>query len=145
MSEHEINRVLLSGRLASDPDLRELPGGTPVCVLRLASQARGRTPGASRSAAREFNVLVLGAKARRIIPYLYRGRRVGSTPPGPSPGRRASDCAACSRRTPTGPGKGILERFDADRFQRRCLGARGSIRITSDDKRPAVPRSTASP
>ncbi len=76
MSEHEINRVLLSGRLASDPDLRELPGGTPVCALRLASQTRRRTPGASRTAASEFNILVLGVKARRIAPYLCRGRRV---------------------------------------------------------------------
>jgi single-strand DNA-binding protein len=76
MSEHEINRVLLSGRLTSDPDLRELPDGTPVCVLRLASQTRRRTPGASRTTASEFNVLLLGAKARRIAPYLYRGRRV---------------------------------------------------------------------
>ena len=76
MSEHEINRVLLSGRLVSDADLRELPGGTPVCVLRLVSATRRRTPGASRTAASELNVLVLGAKARRIAPYLYRGRRV---------------------------------------------------------------------
>ncbi len=81
MSEHEreINRVLLSGRLASDPDPRELPDGTPVCVLRLTSQTsqtRRRTPGASRTTTSEFDILVLGAKARRIAPYLYRGRRV---------------------------------------------------------------------
>jgi single-strand DNA-binding protein len=76
MSEHEINRVVLSGRLVSDPDLRELAGGTPACVLRLASATRHLTPGASRSTASEFSVLVLGAKARRIAPYLYRGRRV---------------------------------------------------------------------
>jgi single-stranded DNA-binding protein len=76
MSEHEINRVLLSGRLVSDPDLRELAGGTPACVLRLASATRHLAPGTSRSADSEFSVLVLGAKARRIAPYLYRGRRV---------------------------------------------------------------------
>ena len=72
MSEHEINRVPLSGRLVSDSELRELPGGTSACVLRLASQARRRNPGASRTTASEFNVLILGAKARRIAPYLYR-------------------------------------------------------------------------
>ena len=67
---------MLSGRLTSDADLRELPGDTPVCVLRLASQTRRHTPGASRTTPSDFNVLVLGAKARRIAPYLYRGRRV---------------------------------------------------------------------
>ncbi|HEY5045207.1 MAG TPA: single-stranded DNA-binding protein [Solirubrobacteraceae bacterium] len=76
MSEHEINRVLLSGRLVSDPDLRELADGTPVCVLRLASAAGRRVPGGSRRGAGELGVLVVGRRARRVAPYLYRGRCV---------------------------------------------------------------------
>jgi single-stranded DNA-binding protein len=76
MYEQEINRVLLSGRLLSEPDLRELYGGTPVCFLRLAVATKRSTPGGSRRRTGEFNVLVLGARARRIAPYLYTGRRV---------------------------------------------------------------------
>jgi single stranded DNA-binding protein len=82
MTEQEINpvqqisRVVLSGRLVGDPELRELPDRTPVCLLRLASAVKRRSPGASRQGVGEFSVLVLGPTARRIAPYLYRGRRV---------------------------------------------------------------------
>jgi single-strand DNA-binding protein len=76
MSEQEINRVLLSGRMLSDPELRELSDGTPVCFLRLAVGTRRRTPGGSSRRPGELDVLVLGPHARRIAPYLYPGRRV---------------------------------------------------------------------
>jgi single-stranded DNA-binding protein len=87
MSEYEINRVVVSGRLVSDPELSERPDGTAVCVLRLASGKRSRVVGVPHDdrdgcddigecGRREFGVLVLGAKARRITPYLYAGRRV---------------------------------------------------------------------
>jgi single-stranded DNA-binding protein len=48
---------------------------TPVCVLRLACVAK-RVPGGSRGGSSGFNVVVLGPTARRIAPYLHRGRRV---------------------------------------------------------------------
>lgn len=84
MHEQEINRVLLSGRLVNDPELQEHPEGGAVCTLRLAPGRGPRTVGASRDvwndsgecAHGEFGVLVLDAKARRIAPYLYTGRRV---------------------------------------------------------------------
>jgi single-strand DNA-binding protein len=76
--EHQINRVLLSGRLARDPELLELPNGEPVCSLRLACvKTRRRVVGGSRDArAGHVDVIVLGPTARRIVPYLYPGRRV---------------------------------------------------------------------
>jgi single-stranded DNA-binding protein len=76
MSESEINRVVLSGRLVCDPDLRELAVGGPVCFLRVACNAGRGTPGGSRQRCGELGVLVLGAKARRIARYLYVGRGV---------------------------------------------------------------------
>jgi single-strand DNA-binding protein len=76
--EQQINRVLLSGRLARDPELLDLPNGTPVCLLRLACAGTGRrVVGGSRDArAGHVDVIVLGAKARRIARYLYGGRGV---------------------------------------------------------------------
>ena len=74
MSEPEINRVLLSGWLAGEPELRELADGGPVCFLRLACADRQRRPGGSRQCFGEVDVLVTGARARRIARYLYRGR-----------------------------------------------------------------------
>jgi single-stranded DNA-binding protein len=84
MHEQEINRVVLSGRLVSDPELQEHPDGGAVCALRLAPGRGPRAVGVSRDvwddsgecARGEFGVLVLGATARRIAPYLYAGRRV---------------------------------------------------------------------
>lgn len=74
MSEPEINRVLLSGRLAGEPELRELVDGGPVCFLRLACADRRRRSGGSRQCLAEIDVLVMGARARRIARYLYRAR-----------------------------------------------------------------------
>ncbi len=37
-----INRVVLSGYLAKDPELRSLPSGTSVCDIRIACNATRR-------------------------------------------------------------------------------------------------------
>ncbi len=76
MSEQTINRVVLSGRLAADPELRERPEGGPVCFLRVACTTAGRTPGGPRARRAELDVVALGAKARRTARYLRRGRGV---------------------------------------------------------------------
>jgi single-strand DNA-binding protein len=76
MSERGINRVVLSGRLVNEPDLRELADGRPVCLLRVACAAARRVPGEQRRRDDEFDVLLVGASARRIGRYLYPGRGV---------------------------------------------------------------------
>ena len=77
MSEREINRVLLSGRLARDPELLELPNGEPVCLLRLACATGRRVVGGSRNGpSGHVDVIVLGPRARRIARYLFQGRGV---------------------------------------------------------------------
>jgi single-strand DNA-binding protein len=77
MSEREISRVLLSGRLARDPELLELPNGEPVCLLRLACATGRRVVGGSRDGpSGHVDVIVLGSRARRIARYLYGGRGV---------------------------------------------------------------------
>lgn len=74
--ERGINRVLLVGRLVCEPELRELPGGGPVCFLRVAC-AVGRRPGGSRGRPAALDVLVLGSEARRCGRFLCLGRSVG--------------------------------------------------------------------
>jgi single-strand DNA-binding protein len=76
MSDQGINRVLLSGILTRDPEVLELFSGTAVCVLRLACPGKRRVPGGSRQGPGELSVVVLGPTARRMAPYLYRGRHL---------------------------------------------------------------------
>ena len=42
MSSVNINRVVLTGNLTRDPELRTTGSGTPVCSLRLACNTRRR-------------------------------------------------------------------------------------------------------
>jgi single stranded DNA-binding protein len=77
MSEREINRVVLSGRLVCHPELLELPNSEPVCLLRLACATGRRVVGGSRDRrAGHVDVIVLGPRARRIARYLYGGHSV---------------------------------------------------------------------
>jgi single-stranded DNA-binding protein len=77
MSERELNLVLLGGRLVSEPDVRELQDGGPVCFLRVSCDIELLTFGTcSCGRCEEFDVLVLGGEARRISECLYRGQLV---------------------------------------------------------------------
>ena len=40
MAATNINRVVLTGNLTRDPELRSLPSGMSVCSLRIASNTR---------------------------------------------------------------------------------------------------------
>jgi single-stranded DNA-binding protein len=56
------------------PDLRELPGGGPVCLLRLACLIGQRSPSGVRERPSELGVLLLGPMATRVAHHLYPGR-----------------------------------------------------------------------
>ena len=73
-----INRVVLTGNLTADPDVRQLPSGTPVGRLRLAVNTRrknGQT-GEWEEKANYFDVTVWGAQAENCAQYLAKGRPV---------------------------------------------------------------------
>jgi single-strand DNA-binding protein len=77
MSYSNINRVVLVGRLTSDPELRALPSGTSVCGLRLACNAtRKNADGDYTEKPNFFNVSVFGATGESVHRYMSRGRRV---------------------------------------------------------------------
>jgi single-strand DNA-binding protein len=77
MSYSNINRVVLVGRLTSDPELRALPSGTSVCNLRLAcNTTRKNSEGDYTEKPNFFSVSVFGAAGESVHRYMGRGRRV---------------------------------------------------------------------
>ena len=77
MAGSNINRVILTGNLTRDPELRALPSGTPVCGLRIACNGRRRTAeGQWEDVANYFDVSVFGQQGENCSKYLSKGRGV---------------------------------------------------------------------
>lgn len=78
MAATNINRVVLTGNLTFDPELRSLASGTSVCKLRIASNTRrkdGQT-GEWVDKPNYFDVTVWGAQGENCARYLAKGRPV---------------------------------------------------------------------
>ncbi|HEY7932997.1 MAG TPA: single-stranded DNA-binding protein [Solirubrobacteraceae bacterium] len=78
MAASNINRVVMTGNLTADPELRSLPSGMSVCSLRIACNTR-RKDGASGEWVDKpnyFNVTVWGAQGENAARYLAKGRPV---------------------------------------------------------------------
>jgi single-strand DNA-binding protein len=78
MAATNINRVVLTGNLTRDPELRTLPSGMSVCSLRVACNTR-RKDGASGDWVDKpnyFDVTVWGAQGENCANYLSKGRPV---------------------------------------------------------------------
>jgi single-strand DNA-binding protein len=72
-----INRVVITGNLTRDPELRSLQSGTSVCSLRIASNSRRRdTSGEWVDKPNYFSVTVWGAQGENCAKFLSRGRPV---------------------------------------------------------------------
>lgn len=72
-----INHVVLTGRLTSDPELRALPSGRSVCELRMAVNIRRRdASGEWGERPNFFDVVVYGANGENVARHLYKGRPV---------------------------------------------------------------------
>jgi single-strand DNA-binding protein len=72
-----INRVILTGNLTKDPELRSTPGGTPVCGLRIAVNTRRKDQsGEWVDKPNYFDVTVWGAQGENCSNYLSKGRPV---------------------------------------------------------------------
>ncbi|MGO9794028.1 MAG: single-stranded DNA-binding protein [Solirubrobacteraceae bacterium] len=73
-----INRVVMTGNLTRDPELRSLPGGTAVCRLRVASNTRRKnsTTGEWREVPNYFDVTVWGSQGENCVRYLTKGSGV---------------------------------------------------------------------
>jgi single-strand DNA-binding protein len=73
-----INRVVMTGNLTADPELRSLPSGTSVCSLRIACNTRRKngSTGEWEDKPNYFNVTVWGAQGENAARYLTKGRPV---------------------------------------------------------------------
>ncbi len=77
MAATNINRVVLTGNLTRDPELRQTGGGTSVCSLRLACNTRRRSPsGEWEDKPNFFDITVWGAQGENCAQYLSKGRPV---------------------------------------------------------------------
>ena len=77
MAATNINRVVLTGNLTRDPELRNTPTGTAVCSLRIASNTRRKdNTGQWVDKPNYFDVTVWGAQGENCAQYLAKGRPV---------------------------------------------------------------------
>ncbi|HEU4977822.1 MAG TPA: single-stranded DNA-binding protein [Solirubrobacteraceae bacterium] len=78
MAGTNINRVIITGNLTSDPELRSLPSGTSVCKLRVAVNTRKKdgSTGEWVEKPNYFDVTVWGAQGENCARYLSKGRGV---------------------------------------------------------------------
>jgi single-strand DNA-binding protein len=77
MAGVNINRVVLTGNLTRDPELRNTPSGTSVCRLRVACNTRRRDgSGEWTEKANYFDVTVWGVQGENCAQYLSKGRPV---------------------------------------------------------------------
>jgi len=73
---NNINRVVITGNLTADPELRSTPSGTPVCSLRIACNTRRKEDGEWVDKPNYFNVTVWGTQGENVARYLSKGRPV---------------------------------------------------------------------
>jgi single-strand DNA-binding protein len=73
-----LNRVVITGNLTKDPELRNLPSGTSVCKLRVAVNSRRKDSASGEWVDKPnyFDVTVWGAQGENCATYLRKGRPV---------------------------------------------------------------------
>jgi single-strand DNA-binding protein len=79
MAGTNINRVIITGNLTRDPELRSFPeSGNAVCNLRIAVNTRRKNgdTGAWEEVPNFFDVTVWGAQGENCAKYLHKGRPV---------------------------------------------------------------------
>jgi single-strand DNA-binding protein len=76
MAATNINRVVLTGNLTRDPELRSTASGMSVCSLRIASNTRRKENGEWVDKPNYFSVTVWGAQGENCQRFLSKGRPV---------------------------------------------------------------------
>jgi len=71
-----INRVVLTGGVAQDPEMRRTRAGAAVATLRIAFTTQQKLDGAWQERSNYIDVELFGAQAESAARYLKRGRQV---------------------------------------------------------------------
>lgn len=73
-----INRVIISGNLTRDPELRQTQGGTSVLQMGMAVNDRRKNPttGEWEDVANFVDCVLWGTRAERVAQYLAKGTKV---------------------------------------------------------------------
>jgi len=72
----QMNSIVVEGNLTRDPDFRQTPKGTPVCMLSVASNRYYKVDEETRSEVSFFNVETWARVAETCSEYLKKGRGV---------------------------------------------------------------------
>ncbi len=73
----DLNKVMLIGRLGTDPEMRYTPSGSPVTNFRLAAGRQWKDPnGETREETEWFSIVVWNKLAEICNQYLTKGSRV---------------------------------------------------------------------
>ena len=77
MAASNINRVLVTGNLTKDPELRSTPSGTSICKLRIAVNSRRKdASGQWVDKPNYFDITVWGNQGESCARFLSKGRPV---------------------------------------------------------------------
>ena len=77
MAASNINRVILTGNLTKDPELRSTASGTSICKLRIAVNTRRKdASGQWVDKPNYFDVTVWGQQGENCATYLQKGRPI---------------------------------------------------------------------
>jgi single-strand DNA-binding protein len=76
MSYSNINRVVITGRLTREPEMRSLASGSSVCGLRVACNGVRKTDEGYVERPNFFDVSVFGPAADAVSTYTHKGSRV---------------------------------------------------------------------
>jgi len=71
-----LNRIVLTGGLTRDPELRRTPAGTPVAALRLGYTTQRKQNGQWQEHSNYIDVELWGSRAEAAARYLRKGRQV---------------------------------------------------------------------
>lgn len=71
-----LNRVLLTGNLTQEPDLKVTTNGTAILTLRVAVNDRRKVDGEWTDAPGYYDCVVIGKRAESLRNFLAKGRKV---------------------------------------------------------------------
>lgn len=71
-----VNKVILVGRLGTDPDVRNTPSGTQICTLSIATSETWVKDGKREEKTEWHRVVLWGRQAELAQKYLKKGRMV---------------------------------------------------------------------